>query len=175
MPLSLLQNEQSQFPQPLLIRIVLLTLYQLHCSSLDMVFLVVRGPKLNTVLMVLPHQSWVQKDDHLPAPAGNAISYTSQDAIGLLGHLGTLWLMFSRVSVNTPRAVFSAQSSSYSAPSLWHCLGLLLPKWRTQQLVLLNFIPLASTQLSSLSRSLCSASYPQADQHFIPTWCHLQT
>ena len=49
---------------------------------------VVRGTKLYTALKVQPHQSWVQRDNHLPAPAGNTISDTSQDAIGLLGHLG---------------------------------------------------------------------------------------
>ena len=34
--------------------------------------LVVRGPTLNTVLEVQPHQRWVQRDDHFPAPAGNS-------------------------------------------------------------------------------------------------------
>ncbi|KAK4807165.1 hypothetical protein QYF61_024285 [Mycteria americana] len=91
----LLQAKQSQFPQPLLIRLVLQTLHQLRCPSLDMlehlnVFLVVRGPKLNTVFEVRPHQCRVQGDDHFPSPAGHTISDTSQDAIGLLGHLGTL-------------------------------------------------------------------------------------
>jgi len=51
----LLQTEQPQFPQPLLTGLVLQTLHQLCCPSLDTlqplnVFLVVRGPKLNTVL-----------------------------------------------------------------------------------------------------------------------------
>ncbi|KAK4810598.1 hypothetical protein QYF61_007335 [Mycteria americana] len=87
--------KKPQFPQPLLIRLVLLTLHQLHCPSLDTlqhlnVFLVVRGPKLNTVVKVRPHQCRVQRDDHFPSPAGRTISDTSQDAIGLLGHLGTL-------------------------------------------------------------------------------------
>ncbi|KAK4832881.1 hypothetical protein QYF61_026431 [Mycteria americana] len=46
--------KQPQFPQPLLIRLLLQTLHQLRCPSLDMlqhlnVSLVVRGPKLNTV------------------------------------------------------------------------------------------------------------------------------
>ncbi|KAK4831102.1 hypothetical protein QYF61_015405 [Mycteria americana] len=45
--------KQSQFPQPLLISLVLQTLHQLRCPSLDTlqhlnVSLVVRGPKLNT-------------------------------------------------------------------------------------------------------------------------------
>ncbi|KAK4817942.1 hypothetical protein QYF61_002786 [Mycteria americana] len=80
--------KQSQLPQPLLIRLVLQTLHQLHCPSLDTlqhlnVSLVVGGPKLNTGFEVRPHQC-------CPSPAGHAISDTSQDAIGFLGHLGTL-------------------------------------------------------------------------------------
>ncbi|KAK4825882.1 hypothetical protein QYF61_003156 [Mycteria americana] len=87
--------KQPQFPQPLLIRLVVQTLCKLHWSSLDTlqhlsVFLVVRGPKPNTVFEVRPHQCRVQGHDHFPSPAGHTISDTSQDAIGLLGHLGTL-------------------------------------------------------------------------------------
>ncbi|KAK4827985.1 hypothetical protein QYF61_022687 [Mycteria americana] len=48
------------------------------------------GPKLNTVFEVRPHQCRVQGHDHFPTPAGHAIFDTSQDAIGFLGHLGTL-------------------------------------------------------------------------------------
>ncbi|KAK4819252.1 hypothetical protein QYF61_000463 [Mycteria americana] len=87
--------KQPQFPQPLLIRLVLQTLHQLRCPSLDTlqplnVSLVVRGPKLNTAFEVRPHQCQVQGHDHFPTPAGHAIFDTSQDAIGFLGHLGTL-------------------------------------------------------------------------------------
>jgi len=39
---------------------------------------------------VQPHQCRVQGQDHLPTPAAHTIPDTSQDAIGLLGHLGTL-------------------------------------------------------------------------------------
>ncbi|KAK4826463.1 hypothetical protein QYF61_009190 [Mycteria americana] len=87
--------KQPQLPQPLLIRLLLQTLHQLHCPSLDSlqhlnVSLVVGGPKLNTVFEVRPHQCRVQGHDHFPSPAGHAIFDTSQDAIGFLGHLGTL-------------------------------------------------------------------------------------
>ncbi|KAK4816506.1 hypothetical protein QYF61_017467 [Mycteria americana] len=90
-----LQAKQPQFPQPLLIRLVLQTLHQLRCPSLDTlqhlnVSPVVRGPKLNTVFEVRPHQCRVQGHDHFPGPAGHTIVHTSQDVIGLLGHLGTL-------------------------------------------------------------------------------------
>ncbi|KAK4829635.1 hypothetical protein QYF61_005846 [Mycteria americana] len=92
---SLTSAKQSQFPQPLLIRLVLQTLHQLRCPSLDTlqhlnVSLVVRGPKLNTVFEVRPHQCRVQGHDHFPSPAGHAIFDTSHDAIGFLGRLGTL-------------------------------------------------------------------------------------
>ncbi|KAK4813572.1 hypothetical protein QYF61_010497 [Mycteria americana] len=94
-PRCLWQAEQPQVPQPLLIRLVLQTLHQLRCPSLDTlqhpnVSLGVRGPTLNTVFEVRPHQCRVQGHDHFPSPAGHTISDTSQDAIGLLGHLGTL-------------------------------------------------------------------------------------
>ncbi|KAK4811117.1 hypothetical protein QYF61_019748 [Mycteria americana] len=87
--------KQPQFPQLLLIRLLLQTLHQLRCPSLDTlqhlnVSLVVRGPKPNTVFKVQPHQCQVQGDNHFPSPAGHTIFDTSQDAICLLGHLGTL-------------------------------------------------------------------------------------
>ncbi|KAK4831320.1 hypothetical protein QYF61_016809 [Mycteria americana] len=90
-----LQAEQPQVPQPLPISLVLQTLPQLRCPSLDTlqplnVSLVVGGPKLNTAFEVWPHQCQVQGHDHFPSPAGHTIPDTSQDAIGFLGHLGTL-------------------------------------------------------------------------------------
>ncbi|KAK4827220.1 hypothetical protein QYF61_015248 [Mycteria americana] len=90
-----LQAKQPHFPQTLLRRLLLQTLHQLRCPSLDTlqhlnVPLVVGGPKLNTVFEVRPHQCRVQGHDHFPSPAGHAISDTSQDALGFLGHLGTL-------------------------------------------------------------------------------------
>ena len=93
-PLSL-QTEQSQLLQLLPIRPVLQTPHQLCCPSLNMlqglnVFLVAKDPKLDTVLEVWPHQCSVQRNNYFPAPAGNTVSDASQDAICLLGHLGTL-------------------------------------------------------------------------------------
>ncbi|KAK4824441.1 hypothetical protein QYF61_015756 [Mycteria americana] len=103
--------KQPQFPQPLLIRLVLQTLHQLRCPSLDTlqhlnVSLVVGGPKLNTVFEVWPHQGRVQGHDHFPTPAGHTIPDTSQDAIGFLGHLGTL-LAHIQAAVNQhPQVLF---------------------------------------------------------------------
>ncbi|KAK4816580.1 hypothetical protein QYF61_017970 [Mycteria americana] len=75
---SFLQAKQPQFPQLLLIRLVLQTLHELRCPSLDTlqhlnVFLVVGGPKLNTVFEVRPHQCRVQGDNHCPSPARHTV------------------------------------------------------------------------------------------------------
>ncbi|KAK4820044.1 hypothetical protein QYF61_017857 [Mycteria americana] len=114
-PVSESQTKQSQLPQPLLIRLVLQTLHQLCCPSLDTlqhlnVSLVVGGPKLNTVFEVRPHQCRVQGHDHFPSPAGHAIFDTSQDAIGFLGHLGTL-LAHIQAAVNQHPQVLFCQAA----------------------------------------------------------------
>ncbi|KAK4813829.1 hypothetical protein QYF61_001833 [Mycteria americana] len=97
-----LQAKQPQFPQPLLIRLLLQTLHQLCCPSLHTlqhlnVSLVVGGPKLNTVF---------EGHDHFPSPAGHAIFDTSQDAIGFLGHRGTLLAHIQVVVSQHPQVLF---------------------------------------------------------------------
>ncbi|KAK4817921.1 hypothetical protein QYF61_002762 [Mycteria americana] len=106
-----LQAKQSQLPQPLLISLVLQTLHQLHCPSLEMfqppnVSLVVGGPTLNTGFEVQPHQCRVQGHDHFPSPAGHTIPDTSQDAIGFLGHLGTLLAHIQAAVSQHPQVLF---------------------------------------------------------------------
>ncbi|KAK4810949.1 hypothetical protein QYF61_013357 [Mycteria americana] len=65
-----------------------------------------RGQKVNTVFEVRPHQCRVQGHDHFPSPAGHTIPDTSQDAVGFLGHLGTL-LAHIQVAVNQhPQVLF---------------------------------------------------------------------
>ncbi|KAK4824396.1 hypothetical protein QYF61_014056 [Mycteria americana] len=107
--------KQSQFPQPLLIRLVLQTLHQLRCPSLYTlqylnIPLVVGGPKLNTVFQVRPHQCRVQGHNHFPSPAGHAVFDTGQDAIGLLGRLGTL-LAHIQAAVNQHPQVLLCQAA----------------------------------------------------------------
>jgi len=70
------------------------------------VFLVVRDPKWNTVFQVWPHQCLVQVCDHFPTPAGHTITDTSQHAIGLLGHLGTLLAHIQLAVDQHPKILF---------------------------------------------------------------------
>ncbi|KAK4820995.1 hypothetical protein QYF61_009461 [Mycteria americana] len=110
-----LQAEQPQVPQPFPISLVLQTLPQLRCPSLDTlqplnVSLGVGGPTLNTAFEVRPHQCRVQGHNHCPSPAGHAIFDTSQDAIGFLGHLGTL-LAHIQAAVNQHPQVLLCQAA----------------------------------------------------------------
>ncbi|KAK4826641.1 hypothetical protein QYF61_010569 [Mycteria americana] len=70
-----LQAEQPQLPQPLPISLVLQTLPQLRCPSLDTlqplhVSLVVRGPTLNTAFEVQLHQCRAQGHEKQPIRKG---------------------------------------------------------------------------------------------------------
>ncbi|KAK4832371.1 hypothetical protein QYF61_022226 [Mycteria americana] len=109
--LTTLSAKQPQFPQLLLIRLVFQTLHQLRCPSLDTlqhlnVFLLVRGPKPNTVFEMRPHQCQAQGDSHFPNPTGHTISHASQDAVGLLGHLGTLLAHIQPAVDQHPQVLF---------------------------------------------------------------------
>ncbi|KAK4811045.1 hypothetical protein QYF61_015749 [Mycteria americana] len=153
------QAKQPQFPQPLLIGLLLQTLHQPRCPSLDMlqhlnVSLVVGGPKLNTVFEVRPHQCRVQGHNHFPSPAGHTIPDTSQDAIGFLGHLGTLPAHVQLTVNQHPQVLFRRGSFPATLPQACSC--------RTLHLALLNPIQLTSAHRSSLSRSLCRAFLPSS-------------
>ncbi|KAJ7415365.1 hypothetical protein WISP_78556 [Willisornis vidua] len=106
--------------QLLLIRFAPQTLHQFPCPSLDLVqhlnvFLVVRGPKLNTGFEVWPHQCQVQRDKHFFISSGHPIFDTGQDITGLLG---TLLAQVQPLSISTPRSFSSGQPSSHSSPRL---------------------------------------------------------
>ncbi|KAK4810817.1 hypothetical protein QYF61_008789 [Mycteria americana] len=157
-----LQNKQSQFPQLLFIRLVLQTLHQLRCSSLDTlqhldVSLVVRGPKPNTVF-----ECRVQGHDHFPSPAGHTIPDTSQDAIGFLGHLGTL-LAHIQPAVNQHLQVLLCRAAFqplFPKPVALH--GVVVTKVQDLALGLVESHTIASAHRSSLSRSLCRDFLPSS-------------
>ncbi|RMC17423.1 hypothetical protein DUI87_06004 [Hirundo rustica rustica] len=90
-----LQDKQPQLPQLSLTGYVFQAPHQTCYPPLNAfkclnVLPKLRGPELDTALKVWPHQCRVQGKNDLPAPAGHTIPDTSQNAIGLLGHLGTL-------------------------------------------------------------------------------------
>ncbi|KAK4830739.1 hypothetical protein QYF61_013189 [Mycteria americana] len=66
--------------------------------------------KLNTGFEVRPHQCQGQEHDRFPRPAGHTIFDTSQDAIGFLGHLGTL-LAHIQAAVNQHAQVLFCQAA----------------------------------------------------------------
>ncbi|RMC14203.1 hypothetical protein DUI87_09294 [Hirundo rustica rustica] len=92
-----------------------------------------RGPELDTVLKVWPDQGRVQGKNDLPAPAGHTIPDPGQDAIGLLGHLGTL-LAHVQLLSPAPLGLFP----------LGKCPATPYPAYNTEEVCrfLLNHIPL---------------------------------
>lgn len=87
-----LQAEAPQLPQPLLIGLVLHTLYQFHYPSLD-TFQDLSGcpelssPEVDIVRKVWPQQCLAQ--NHFLSPTSHTTADPSQDATDSLGHLGT--------------------------------------------------------------------------------------
>ncbi|RMC20071.1 hypothetical protein DUI87_00917 [Hirundo rustica rustica] len=90
-----LQAKQPQLPQSFFVWLVFQDLHQPCCPPLDMlkhlnIFPKLKGPELDTILKVWPDQCRVQGKYDLPTPAGHTMPDTGQDAIGPLGHQGTL-------------------------------------------------------------------------------------
>ncbi|KAK4829679.1 hypothetical protein QYF61_005972 [Mycteria americana] len=123
-PLSLLfQAKQSQVPQPLPISLVLQTLPQLRCPSLDTlqplnVSLGVGGPTLNTAFEVRPHQCRVQGTITALVLLATLFLIQARMPLAFLGTWAHCWLIFTQPSTNTPRSFSARQLSSHSSPSL---------------------------------------------------------
>ncbi|PKU40437.1 sterol regulatory element-binding protein cleavage-activating hypothetical protein [Limosa lapponica baueri] len=100
-----------------------------------------------------PHQGRAEGQDDLPPPAGHTLPDAPQDAIGLLGHKGTL-LAPGHPIVHQDSQVFRLRAALQQVtPNLYWYMGLFLPRCSTLHLSLLKFIRFLSAQLSSLSRS----------------------
>lgn len=135
----------------------------------------VQRPQLDTVQVRL-HQGWAEREDHLPEPAGNALPKSAQDTICIHGYRGTLLahgqLVHHDSQVPLHRAIFP-----HSAPSLYWCTGLLLPRCRILHLSLLNFKRFLFTLVFSLSRSFwITAQHSTMEyQTLLPLLYHQQT
>lgn len=128
---SFLHTKQPWFPQLLSSRLVFSSLHQLcwslHTPEQLSAFLVVMGPKPNTVLEVW---CWVQRDNHFHSPSSHPISGAGQDATGHLDHPDILPAHI-HILASTPRSFFARQLSSHTLQSLYCCMGLLWPKCST--------------------------------------------
>lgn len=154
---------------------------QLHCLSLNTLqglhfLLVVKGPTLNTAFELQPHQGWVQRDDHLPAPAGCTMSDTSQDAIWpswSSGHTASTCSAKHWPAPPGPFPTHSLCTALFQACSAdWGCFG--QSSWPG------TWSCWTSSHWPQPSDPVCpdlsvGPSHPQADPHLLPTWCHLQT
>ena len=79
------------------------------------------------------------------------------------------WLMVSLLSARTPMSFYS-ELSSRSAPNLYCCMQLFLPRYRTLRLLLLEIFRFLSAQLTSLYRSCWMAAQPSGASATIPSF-----
>ena len=92
----------------------------------EYVCLTLGSPELDPAVQGWPHYCWVEGKDHLPRPAENAPPNAAPDIIHWLWH-------------RPPRSFSAKLLSRWTVPSIW-CLGLFLPRCRTLQFCLLNFM-----------------------------------
>ena len=163
----LLQTKQPQFPQPLLIRIVLHSIHLSHLSSLGVlqqlnVLLVLQGPKMNTGFEVWPHLL-----------QGHTIPDTNQDAVGLLGHLGTMLAHFQMALHQHCQVHFhqAALQLLQACGTAWGCCEPSAgpgtrPCWTSYDW--------PWTINPSCPDPSAEPSCPWADRHSHLAWCHLQ-
>ncbi|KAK4815747.1 LOW QUALITY PROTEIN: hypothetical protein QYF61_006785 [Mycteria americana] len=103
-----LQPKQSQLPQPLPISLVLQTLPQLRCPSLDTlqplnVSLVVGGPKLNTAFEVWPPSAEYRGTITSLVLLATLFLIQARMPLAFLAAWAHCWLIFRQLSTNTPR------------------------------------------------------------------------
>ncbi|KAK4806539.1 hypothetical protein QYF61_021375 [Mycteria americana] len=91
-----------------------------------------RGPKVNTVFEVQPHQCRLQGHDHCPSPADVTISDRSQDALGLLSHPGTLLAHIQPAVDQHPQVLFCWAAFQPLFPKPGALQGVVWAKCRTQ-------------------------------------------
>ena len=133
-----------------------------------------RGPKLNTILEVQPHQCWYRGMITALLLLATLVLTQARMPLAFLATWAHCWLMFSHLSTNTssffflpgsfPDALTQACIISWgccdwsAGPNTWSCLISYNWPWPIS--------PVCPDH---------SASYSRADQHSHPTSCHLQT
>ncbi|XP_048796179.1 uncharacterized protein LOC125691181 isoform X2 [Lagopus muta] len=171
---SFLHAEQTQLTQPFSIAEMLQAPHHLAGPPLDSsqelpVCFVLGSPELDAVLQVRPQQGRAEGEDRLPRPAGHALCNAAQDAIGPLGHKGTLLAHGNLSSTRTPRSLSAELPSSTSSPILYCCMPLFLPRCKTLHLLLLNLIRFSFAQLSACP---ALAEWQHGLQPILPTSYH---
>jgi len=153
------QAEQSQVPQAVFIGEVLQPSDHLCGSPLDLlqqllILPVLEAPGLDAVLPMEPHKGRVERDNHLPFPAGRPSADAAQDTTGI----AHCWLVSSFSFIRTPTSFLAGLLSRSSSLGLYSYLGLPQPKYNALHLALLNLIRFLWAHFSCLSRFLWMAS-----------------
>jgi len=107
-----------------------------------------------------PHQGRVEGGGSPPSTCWPHYFLThSRIPLAFLATGSQFWLMFNLLRTRTCWSFYAELLSSTSAPNLYSCMQLFLPRCRTLRLFLLKVIWFLSTQLSSLSCILFPRNY----------------
>lgn len=141
----LLQAEQAHFPQSFIIREILQTSDHPHDSPLGPlqqlhVFRGLGSPNVLVVLHVAPHGRRAEGNNHLPRPAGHYAFDAAQDMVSFLGCKCVLLAHVELLINQHPKVLILRLHSIHSLPSLYLCLGLPQPMYRTLHLPFLKFM-----------------------------------
>lgn len=123
------------------------------------------GPRSPLSAQDESHQHWIQWDNHLFCPAGDALSDVPQNVGSITpgppGH--TLLTHTEMLLTSTHRSLSAGLFSRKFSSSLYLCPTLLHPRCRIWHLGLSKFIPLTTAKSTNLSSCHCKASCPSRE------------
>ena len=139
----LLQAKETQLPQPFLIRKMLHSLN--HCgSALDSlkqfpVLLDLRGPELDAIFQMWSRQGRVKGEENRSRPTNHTPPNTPLDAIGLLGHKGTVLAHGHPVVHQDPQVPLPFAALQQGSPQPILVSGVVLAQMQDSTLALILF------------------------------------
>jgi len=153
-PLILLQAKETQILQLFLVREMFHFLNHFCGSALDslkqfLVLLELRGAELDTVLQMWSHQDRVEQEESLSQFTNHTPSNTPQDAIGFLGHKGTVLAHGNPAVHQDPQVPFPYAALQQVGSQALRGTGVVLTQMQdsTLALVVFNYIsPLPTLQ-----------------------------
>jgi len=183
-PLSLLCTKKPQFPQLLLIIFPSWSLHQLYCCCLHtlrqlIIILVVRNPKLNTVLEVCSPVLSTDEQNLSLSPASMLFLMRAKMLLTFLATWAHCWLMFSQLSNCTPGLFLLG---NFPASLLHFCTAMSQVQYPTVRLVecymighgiLIIFSLLGTSSLSASPLAALGFRIPFLSSSFNQNWCWL--
>lgn len=93
-------------------------------------------PWIGPTTPAMPHLRWVEGENHLPLPAGNALPNAAQEVVGPPCCDGVYWLVHNLVSTWAPKSFSALLLSRFWAASVFWSIVLFLSRLRALDFIL---------------------------------------